>query len=157
MISRRNLLRIGGASLVLTALSLKQAQGGDLIDLDVIANKKLSFSTLSKQEIAAVFTRAIRMWGGSELLRPFNFRPGSIERLSFDRVILQMGPDQSAQLWIDKMVRGEGEPPRKVTDERTMIKVVAALPGGLGYVRAGMADGSVKIVARVRSGKVETP
>jgi hypothetical protein len=157
MLSRRHLLRLGGVALLVPGSSSREARGGDVIDFDVIANKKVSFSELSKQEIAAVFTRAIRMWGGYEMLRPFNFRPGSPERLAFDRVILQMDPDQSAQLWIDKMVRGEGEPPRKVNDALTMLKVVAALPGGLGYLRAGLADASVKVVARVRDGKVEKP
>ncbi|MDX2023657.1 MAG: hypothetical protein SF187_25690 [Deltaproteobacteria bacterium] len=138
------------------AMGGRRARAAD-IDLDVISHKATSFAKLSRQEVAAIFTRAIRTWRGGEMLRPFNFRPGSAERLTFDHVVLDMDPDQSAQFWIDKLVRGEGEPPRKVGDARTMLKVVASLPGGIGYVPAGVADGTVRVVARIRKGKVESP
>lgn len=133
------------------------AFGSEPRALDVICNRELPFAKLSREEVAAIFTRAIRVWRGKDVLRPFNFRPATPERLSFDQVVLQMDPDRSAQFWIDKLVRGEGEPPRKVGDARTMVRVVAALPGALGYLAPEHVDATVRVVARIREGQVLGP
>jgi hypothetical protein len=40
---------------------------------------------------------------------------------------------------------------------RLVLRLVARTPGVIAYVPASQVDGSVKVIARIRNGKVEKP
>jgi hypothetical protein len=50
-----------------------------------------------------------------------------------------------------------GDSPRKVPSVALMLRVVAKLPGAIGYVPESMVTPDVKIVARVKDGRVLAP
>jgi hypothetical protein len=55
------------------------------------------------------------------------------------------------------MIRGESEAPRKVSTPDLMAKVIARLPGSIGYVPKSAVGKDVRIVARVVNGRVVAP
>jgi len=72
-------------------------------------------------------------------------------------ILLGLAPAEVGRFWIDQRIRGFGHPPRQVTDPAIMLRLVASLKGSIGYLPAGQADKTVRIVARIRQGKVIGP
>jgi hypothetical protein len=153
---RRQALRFGLAGagqLWLCASGRAQATPS----LAVIAHPLVPAAALKDVELAAVFTAARRTWEGGEAIKLFNLPPQTEARVEFDRVVLKMTPEQSAQFWLDRRIRGEGTPPRQVPSPDLLVRVVAALAGAISYVPEDKVGKGVKVVARVRGGKVVGP
>lgn len=67
-------------------------------------------------------------------LRPLNLPPRSEERVALDQVLLGRGPDEVARYWIERRIRGQGGPPRVIPSASLVVKIVARVPGAVGYV-----------------------
>lgn len=126
-------------------------------ELAVIVNPKASVRSLSAGELEAIYSLSIQHWQGGETIIAFNYMPMTQLRSSFDRVVLGMDPDQVARFWIDRRVRGQGDAPRKIPTPELMLRVVANLPGSIGYVPRTMVGPGVKVVALVSGGRVYDP
>ena len=72
-------------------------------------------------------------------------------RVSFDQEALGRTSAQTKALWAMMLIRGRGTPPTIVPNEQEMVKAVAADPGAIGFVSAGVAQraSGVRIV-RIR-------
>jgi len=88
----------------------------------------------------------VRVDVDGQRLVPLNFPVGSSDRVAFDRKLLDMSPDSVGRYWVDRKIRGEGEPPRTVTSARVMKQLVAAVPGLVGYIRVDQLDPSVRVI-----------
>lgn len=145
------------ASLCALALG-RRAVAADAPPLLVIAHPDVGEGSLSRNELALIYTRSIEERRGIRL-RPFNLAARSPERVEFDLAVLGLDPDRAAQLWIDKRVRGDGEPPRQVPSARSAAALAAAMPGAICYVPEGQPVdlNRVRLVARIRNGKVLAP
>ena len=108
---------------------------------------------MCKNDDAATFVVTIAGSAGSiaPLIRVLGGLPA---RTHFDRVVLGMTPDEVARFWIDRRIRGRGSPPTKAPKAATVLKVVAALAGAIGYVPQSQVGPGVKVVARVAQDKV---
>src|SRR6185436_2485147 len=124
------------------------------VDLDIIVHSSVPSETMDRPALAAIFSMTRRSWSGGLGAVPFNFPPESPLRRAFDQSVLGLAPAEVGRFWIDQRIRGYGHPPRQVTDPALMLRLVANLKGAIGYVPAGQADKSVRIVARIRQGKV---
>ena len=146
----------------LLALALLAALGGRLHAeaspaLAVIVNPEVPVTTLSAAELASLFTRATRTWKDGTQVRALNLPPGTPERAEFDRVVLDMSPDRSAQFWIDRQVRGDEPAPKAIGKADIVARLIPTLAGSIGYVPADKVDGKSRVVARIRDGKVVAP
>jgi hypothetical protein len=127
------------------------------VQLAVIANPGVPVKSQDGSELAAIFSRTQRTWKDGTPIRPLNLSPGSAERIAFDRAVLHLEPDQSAQFWVDKMVRGEEAAPKSVSKVDIVVRLVPNLPGAIAYVPADAVDGKSRVLAFVRNGKVVAP
>jgi hypothetical protein len=144
--------------LVLLAALGRPAPGADAPpELDVIVHPSVPAQSLDRASLAAFFSMTRRSWSGALTAVPFNYAPESALRRSFDSSVMGLAPAEVGRFWIDQRIRGSGHPPRQVTDPAIMLRLVASLKGSIGYVPAGQADRSVRIVARIRQGKVMGP
>jgi ABC-type phosphate transport system substrate-binding protein len=146
----------------LLALALLAALGGRLRAeappaLAVIVNPEVPVTTLSAAELASIFTRATRGWKDGSPIRALNLPPGTAERAEFDRVVLDMSPDRSAQYWIDRQVRGDEPAPKAIGKADIVARLIPTLAGSIGYLPADKVDGKSRVVARIRNGKVVAP
>lgn len=78
---------------------------------------------------------------------PLNQATGVPGRQAFDRRVLGMSPDAAGRYWIGRRIRGEGRPPRSVGSERLVARVVARLPGAIGYVAVSQVVPGVRALA----------
>ena len=83
---------------------------------------------------------------GQKLI-PFNHPPGAQERVGFDRVVLDMSPEQVGRYWVDRKIRGQSGPPRSIDSPIMIQRVVTQLRGGIGYVRASDVRADVRVLS----------
>jgi ABC-type phosphate transport system substrate-binding protein len=128
------------------------------VDLAVIVNPQMRVSHLSAVELETLFTRSQTRWDDGTPIVPINTPPGSDTRVAFDRAVLRLDPDAVGRFWIDRRIRGLGLPPRHVAESGTILRVVEKLKGAIGYTPEDLAKtANVKVVARIRQGKVLPP
>lgn len=157
-IDRRTVVRSAalGALALTLGISRDQTAWAD-IELVVVVNAMADCDPLSDAQLASIFTGTEKTWKNGKAIKVFNLAALSPERALFDKVVLKRTPEQVSQFWVDKLVRGEGHPPTQVPRVELMAKVVATLPGAIGYVTADKADPRSKVIARIRGGKVMAP
>jgi len=147
------LLKYAGVFVVALGMT-SSAHGGD--EIAIIVNKGVSVKKLSKSDLRPIFQTTKTSWQGGKAL-PLNLPGGDSTRRGFDAAILGLDPDRVARYWVDRKIRGGNPPPKNIPSAGMIVKVVGAKKGAIGYVPASAANGSVKIVARVRGGQVVGP
>ena len=105
----------------------------------------------------ALFTRTQTRWDDGTAVVPLNAPTGTPARDHFDRTVLRLSTDQVGRFWLDRRIRGLGLPPRQVPDSMLVLKVVENLRGSIAYVRPELVSARVKVVAKIRQGRVLAP
>jgi hypothetical protein len=157
---RRPILRWLGAGVVgllLVTWPIARVPADSSVRLAVIVHSSVPATALSAADLASIYTRATRSWKDGSTVRALNLPPGSPERVEFDRVVLDMDPDRSAQFWIDRQIRGEEAAPKAVAQTDVLVRLIPTLAGSIGYVPEDKVDGKARVVARIRGGKVVAP
>jgi hypothetical protein len=139
----------------LGALAGPNAAASD--EIAVIVHKDSDVTELSPEQLAAIFTMSRRQWNGGANITAFNYAPDNEIRNEFDRVVLHLSPNEVGRFWMDQRIRSGIHPPRQVNDPKLVLRLTARLTAAIGYVPAGIVSSSVKIVARIRDGKVLAP
>lgn len=145
--------------LLLTAAVVTPARALPSLDLAVIVNPQTRESHMSAVEMEAMFTRTQTRWSDGTPIVPINAPPGTESRIVFDHAVLRLNPDDVGRFWIDRRIRGLGLPPRHLGEPGSVLRVVEKLPGAIAYVPENLVStqGRVKVVARIRQGKVLPP
>lgn len=145
--------------LALSVVVLAPAQRalGAMEEIAVIAHPAVPVSRLDASELEVIFTLSRTAWPNGSRIHPFNHPPRTPLRTAFDRAVLRMEPLDMARFWLDRRIRGQGTSPRSVPNPNLLLRVVAKLAGSISYVSASAVVPGVKVVARVRNGKVVQP
>jgi hypothetical protein len=136
---------------------LASAGAGDGESLSVVVNPNVSVASLGVAELEAIFTSSKRTWPDGSSITALGYAPDSEIRRQFDRIVLRMNPEEVARFWIDQRVRGAAPPPRQVPDPALAIRLVAKLSGCIAYGPDGLVNPTVKVIARIKNGKVFPP
>jgi ABC-type phosphate transport system substrate-binding protein len=145
------------AMLVLAGMPQHARSAPPTTEIFVITHMSVPVSALDADELAAIFRLSKQHWGNGQRILAFNYAPNTELRETFDRQVLQMEPSRISRYWLDRMIRGESEVPRKVSTPDLMAKVIAKLPGSIGYVPRDQISKEVRVVARVVNGQVIAP
>jgi hypothetical protein len=123
----------------------------------VIVHPSVPVTALSAYQLEAIFTRDRTRWSDGSAIIPFSFPANGEVRGVFDRTVLRLDSEEVGRFWLDHRIRGLGLPPKQVPSAALMLKVVAGVPGSIGYVPMVRARPGVKVVARIAQGKVLSP
>jgi hypothetical protein len=156
-VTRRNGLWAAVVTMVVALPAGPGPSAEPSVRLAVITNPAVPVKAVSASELSSIFTRATRSWKDGSAIRPINLPPGSAERVAFDRAVLHMEPDQSAQFWVDRMVRGEESAPKAIAKADIVARLVPTLAGAIAYIPEDKLDDKVHVVAFIRDGKVVAP
>jgi hypothetical protein len=126
-------------------------------EIVVVVNKANGAFTLSRDELRPMFQTTRSHWPDGVRVEPLNLADENPTRQGFDAVVLGLDPDRVARYWVDRKIRGGERPPRKVAAPSSVIRAVAGDKGGVGYLPAGDVNDSVRVVARIRNGRVMSP
>jgi hypothetical protein len=111
--------------------------------LVLVTSKELQVRDISFGVARRAFLGDATELGGRRVV-PFNYAVGDPLREAFDRLLLNMGPDQVGRYWVDRRIRGQGMPPKTVPSRQLMRAVVGRIPGVLGYLTPDYLDSSVQ-------------
>jgi hypothetical protein len=114
--------------------------------LVLVVAKSNPISDVSKAELNRIFSgEAIKIDG--QAVVPFALASSLPERKAFDQAVLGMGPEEVSKYWIDRRIRGQGNPPKAAPSADAMAKVVASFPSAMGYVPASALTPALKPVS----------
>jgi hypothetical protein len=66
--------------------------------------------------------------------------------VAFDKIVLGMSADEVSELWSERKIQRAPGPPRSVASLSLLLRVVAHLPGAIGYVRPSQLTGDVRAI-----------
>jgi ABC-type phosphate transport system substrate-binding protein len=134
---------VRAASLLLAALLPCLAAA----DVAIVVHPENPETNLAADELSRILRQEQRRWrsGGSIYLV---FRSsGSPPRDVVLRRVFRMNDLELKQLWLGKLYRGEiASFPRVVDSDVGVRRLVGQAPHALGFLDAGAADGSVKVL-----------
>lgn len=151
-VNRRDFLMLLGVVGLLTSRADARVD-----NLAVVVHPSTDVTRLNDVQLEAIFLTERRYWSGTDPVIPFNLPPHSAERIYFDQAVLRMDPDAIGRFWRDRRVRSGAPPPRQAPDPLTVVRLVGRLRGAIGYVPESMVANDVRVVARIRNGKVVPP
>ena len=127
-------------------------------ELLVIVNAQNPVTRLAATDLRPIFQTRKSKWESGALVEPVNLPEKSPQRQAFDRVVLGFDPETTVRYWIDRKVRGEARPPKRLATPTAVLAHVASSPGGIGYLPAdGTVGAGVKVVARIAGDQVKAP
>jgi hypothetical protein len=118
----------------------------DPVRLQLITAKANAIRDLSLADLRQVYRGKQVSIGGIRLV-PFNHPANTPDRVAFDRIVLNMSPEDVGRYWIDQKIRGGDSPPRTIDSVALLVRVVGALPGAIAYVREGFSAPDLKVVS----------
>jgi ABC-type phosphate transport system substrate-binding protein len=145
------------ALLAFAVLGWAHRSEAEAIELLVIINSSNPESRLSESELRAIFLTKKRAWGNGQTIDPVNLPEKTPQRRDFDKAVLGFDPDAAARYWIDRKVRGDARPPKRMPSPSAALAHVANNPGGIAYVPKMALGAGIKVVARVANGQVRPP
>jgi ABC-type phosphate transport system substrate-binding protein len=138
---------------VLWTLSLQAADDS----IAVIVNKANPATALGATELRPIFQTSKTSWSTGGDTVPINLPEENTLRIAFDQTVLGLDAERVARYWKDRKIRGGARPPVRVASSAAMLKAVAAKEGAVGYVPSSEVNATVKVVARISSGKLNAP
>jgi ABC-type phosphate transport system substrate-binding protein len=103
---------------------------------------------LSREQLALIFKRKRRFWEDGSRISPLNLPASHPLRRAFTQQVFNRTPEELEDYWRDQYFHGV-RPPFVLASEEAMIRLVAATPGAIGYVRACNVDRRVSVVLRL--------
>lgn len=133
---RRDFIFGAGALAAVPLLSTPAQGNGTRVALAVIIAASSPAFELQLHELRRLYLGDPVSVGGKKLV-PLAQAPRSPSRVGFDRSVLGMSPEEVTRYWIDRKIRGQSGPPKSIDSPDLLQRVVARLPGAIGYVNAG--------------------
>jgi ABC-type phosphate transport system substrate-binding protein len=133
--------------LIAAALAaIAPAARADKVQLAIVVDKDNPRSEITLEELRAIFLGKQKEWGDGTRIVPLDLEPGSGERELFNAQVLEMEQGEVDRFWVDQKMRGSSGAPRVAPAAGAVVKLAGRIRGVIGYVPAGSADGSVKIL-----------
>lgn len=132
--------------LLVAALSWHAVAQAD--ELLVIANPSVSVSSLSNDELAAIYLLKMTLWSGGGNVVPVNREASSRNREVFSEAVLRQPPNALTAYWNQMHFKGK-VPPLVQESDQAVLAFVQKVPGAIGYISASTQPQNVKVLARI--------
>jgi hypothetical protein len=115
--------------------------------LALVVAKNSPLRGLSQFELKKLYLGSSLTDPSGETIVPFNQVPKSPDRVAFDSRVLDMSPEEVAQYWIDRKIRGQSGPPKAVGSAELLQRVVSRLAHSVAYVRLDQLLDEVRVLS----------
>jgi ABC-type phosphate transport system substrate-binding protein len=112
---------------------------------EVIVNKSLEVDSISKAELQAIFLGEKVKWNSKKYVKVAMFEDPAVLK-DFLQSIVGKTPAQFDTHWSKLVFTGKASMPPSFAESAKIAEFVAAKPGAIGFVPAGQAGGSVKVI-----------
>jgi hypothetical protein len=134
------------AALLGLGAGLPSAQAGEALAVVVAAGTPTD--KLSEEAVRLIFNRKRLVDGRGQRWVPVNLPATDALRRAFSLAVFDALPEDLEEYWNNQYFHGI-EPPEVMASQEAVLRFVAATPGAIGYVRAPLADGRVKVLLRL--------
>jgi hypothetical protein len=147
MLTRRTLLSAWVGTLAMASLgaTTRAVNAGERAVLVVVVAKTSTLDELSLAELRRMYLGEPVDSGGKRLI-PINHATSLKDRIAFDKLVLGMSKEEVTRYWVDRKIRGQSGAPKAIDPADVHQRVVAKLPGAVGYVRSTELRDDVKVV-----------
>lgn len=103
-------------------------------------------NSLDQQKVVRLFTGKSKTFPDGSQAIPINQSESTATTEEFNAKVLGRSSSQLKSYWSKLVFTGKGTPPKEVSSDQEVIDLVAANPNVIGYVSAGTATDSVKVL-----------
>lgn len=111
----------------------------------LVANADCPVSSISAADVKRLYTGDLAGLGGQKMV-PVNLPLDSAIAAAFLERFIGMTPAEYKEFWVGKQAESGQVPPMIQRTAVNARMVIGQLPGGIGYMLPGDADGSVKVL-----------
>lgn len=130
------------AAVLALAAGLVRAEG-----VVLIVNKD-NPNVVDAAYVARIYTGVLKGWPDGTPVFALDQAEDSEARASFYATVIGKSAATMRALWSQNIFAGKGLPPKVVSPDLEMKRLVAANRNAVGYVLASQIDGSVKVIGR---------
>ena len=109
----------------------------------IIANPDVPVDSLTKTKLLDLYTGDLTKWKNNQPIIVFDLKPKLEIRNEFFN-LLGKTSSRMKSIWLKKMLAGEGDPPRALDSEISILKIIAKTPGAIGFVSKNIVNDTVK-------------
>lgn len=114
-------------------------------DIAVIVNKNNSVEKLSLVELDRIFRKEIKQWPDGTKIFPINREYGTQIRSTFSIIVHKESPEKMKRFWLEQQFKGI-RPPITQASSVAVKRMVANVPGAIGYIYLQEVDNTVKVL-----------
>ena len=111
----------------------------------VIVNKS-NTTTLTQKEVSKIFLGKKKSFSNGNIVVPLALEDGNSVRVIFNKSITNKNESQLKAYWSKLVFTGKGTPPKKISTEADVVKLVSENPATIGYVDSGSVNDSVRVL-----------
>ncbi len=115
------------------------------IQLAIVVGQSAALTSISFSRLKALFLGRVISSANGRLV-PFNRVTNTPYRVLFDKVVLEMDPDEVARYWVDRKIRGETGAPEAFETAEQLKTMLERVPNSVGYVDARDVGGPVHVI-----------
>lgn len=115
-------------------------------DFKIMAYKTVSASSLTKNELQAIFLGEKTRWDDGKPIRIVVLEGGPVHH-AFLQSVLGKTPSQFETYWKKLVFTGKGAAPRAYADMAEVVDYISTHPGSIGYVAGDQPVGSLKKIS----------
>lgn len=115
----------------------------------VIIGHSSNTNSVSVEELQRLYTGKSSSFANGESALPLNLGDANSLRTSFDEKALGRSSSQIKAYWSKLVFTGKGTPPKEVSTEDEMVKLVSSNPNLLGYVSSSADVSGVKVLLKI--------
>ena len=130
--------------MVVTALLVAVPGAALAGDFVVIVNKS-STVAVDKAMVAKIYQGEMKSWPDGTPVAAVDLPEDSAVRAAFCTEVIGKSMSNLKALWAQMIFSGKALPPKQLGSDDDVKKAVAGAKGGVGYIKAGAVDGTVKV------------
>jgi ABC-type phosphate transport system substrate-binding protein len=105
-------------------------------------------STFDSNQIKRIYLGKVKSFSNGNIILPVNQDPSVVITGEFSSKALKKSSSQLKAYWSKLVFSGKGTPPKEVSGDGQVMKLVANNPDSIGYIDSASLDDSVKVVAK---------
>lgn len=131
----------------LTAGSLLWSSSVWSDDVVVVMNRD-NANTVDLAYVAKIYSGALKSWPDGSPVFALDQPEDSEIRANFSSQVLHRSVANMRAVWSQNIFTGKGLPPKVISPDLEMKRLVATNRNAIGYIRASQLDSSVKVIDR---------
>jgi hypothetical protein len=128
-------------------LALLLASASLHADVVAVVSAKSPITALTKSQVGELFLGKTLRFPNGTLAVPIDHDEGTPARNEFYAAFAGKTATQVKEHWAKIIFTGRGEPPRTVSSDADVKKLLAANPDAIAYLERSAVDTSVRVVA----------